>query len=568
MAARRPGAHRADIGTGRQRADRRGPGARGIPEPGRAAHRGRPGPAAGSGGGRRRCASPGPRWRQPPAPSPWAGFSRWPTPGTCRPSPSGWRTTPSARPPRPATAAPALARASAGPASPLGPPAGQASSPSGYGPGQGDRRIARRHPAGSPYRAGRPVPRRARRAAARLAAPASTVPASTVPASTVPASETPGQGTPGQPGTPGGSPTPGPTQQPSPWASSSPSAGAAPSPTASPSTSQQSRHQHERVPAATQSFPPDHPPPPAAAAGAVRQAGSQPPRGPGLPPSSLDRTPPVRRQPGSAQVRPGTGQRRKSTEVVFAPLITTATVSSRSGKNRPESSAASAAHPPGSATRRSRSQSSSWARTMSSSADQHHLPHVLTDHRERVLADPAGGQRVDGHAPRRTVHGAARPQGAGQGGGARRFHPDHPRLARVGRADAREQPATAHAGQYGADRGCLLPQLGAQRSRPQDRLDLVERGHRERARHRHPLLAGRQRLGVGGPADHQIRAVAADALDLGRGRDFRDEHAGAHPQRLGRVRHRRAVIAARGGRHPGAGHRAEQQVGERAPGLE
>jgi hypothetical protein len=71
-----------------------------------------------------------------------------------------------------------------------------------------------------------------------------------------PGQYSPGQGTPGQAGTPGGSPTPGPTQQPSPWASSSPSPGAAPSPTASPSTSQQSRHQHEPLPAATQSFPP------------------------------------------------------------------------------------------------------------------------------------------------------------------------------------------------------------------------------------------------------------------------------------------------------------------------
>ena len=142
--------------------------------------------------------------------------------------------------------------ASPGPASPLGSTAGQASSPSGYGPGQGDRRIARRHPSASPYRHWP-----ASSAPGTAGGGPSGRPGQYSPGQYSPGQRAaPGQGTPGQPGTPGGSPTPGPTQQPSPWASSSPSAGAAPSPTASPSTSQQSRHQHEPVPAATQSFPP------------------------------------------------------------------------------------------------------------------------------------------------------------------------------------------------------------------------------------------------------------------------------------------------------------------------
>ncbi len=78
--------------------------------------------------------------------------------------------------------------------------------------------------------------------------------------------------------------------------------------------------------------------------GCVRRAGSQPPG------DSVRHPRRVRRRPG---------QRRKSTAVVFAPLITTATVSSGPGEYRPESSAASAVQPPGSATRRSRSHSSS-----------------------------------------------------------------------------------------------------------------------------------------------------------------------------------------------------------------
>src|SRR6516162_9976653 len=57
----------------------------------------------------------------------------------------------------------------------------------------------------------------------------------------------------------------------------------------------------------------------------------------------------------------------KPTAVVFAPLITTATVSPGAAWYAPDVSAASAAQPPGSATSRSRSHSSSWAWRMASS---------------------------------------------------------------------------------------------------------------------------------------------------------------------------------------------------------
>ena len=262
MAARRPGAHRADVGTGKQRAGRRGPGARGVQEPG-PRRRSRPGPAGG------------------PVPA------RGGVPSRARRRNRGWAASP--RVPRPAVAAatgivamggllavayagdlpaaaqrlahdtigaPAAARdsgpgsgpaASPGPASPLTRTASQGSSSSGYGPSRPDRRVTRRHSSGFPYQ-------RWPASYAPGASPSGR-PGQYSPGQYTPGQGTPGQGTPGQ-GTPSGSPTPVPTQQPSPWASSSPSAGATPSPSAMPSTSQQSRHHHESAPAATESFPP------------------------------------------------------------------------------------------------------------------------------------------------------------------------------------------------------------------------------------------------------------------------------------------------------------------------
>jgi hypothetical protein len=93
-----------------------------------------------------------------------------------------------------------------------------------------------------------------------------------------PGSGHPGSGRQGQSG-PGGSSEPVPTLEPSPSASISPPADATPSPSAAPSPSQSGPPHPQQSPSGPQSTPPDHPPPPVAAAGAVRRAGSQPPRG-------------------------------------------------------------------------------------------------------------------------------------------------------------------------------------------------------------------------------------------------------------------------------------------------
>ena len=119
--------------------------------------------------------------------------------------------------------------------------------------------------------------------------------------------------------------------------------------------------------------------------------------------------------------------------------------------------------------------------------------------------------------------------------------------------DAADQPAAADGDQQRVDLGRLPLQLEADAALPQHGLDLVEGVHRERAGLRDIRFAGGQGLGVDLAADRQLRAVAADARDLGRRGDLGDEDAGLVAQAHGRVGHGRAVIAAGCGRDPGGG---------------
>src|SRR5581483_8598104 len=81
-------------------------------------------------------------------------------------------------------------------------------------------------------------------------------------------------------------------------------------------------------------------------------------------------------------------------------------------------------------------------------------------------------------------------------------------------------------------------------------------------------LAGGQRLGIELAADDEVGAAAADARDLGGGGDLRHEDARPVPQLARRIGHRRAVIAARGGRDSRRRHPAAEQIGEGAAHLE
>ena len=140
--------------------------------------------------------------------------------------------------------------------------------------------------------------------------------------------------------------------------------------------------------------------------------------------------------------RRAVAHRRKLTAVVFAPLITTATVSPGRARPRRTARAARAAHPPGSATSRSGSQSSAgpgrWRRRRPA-----HLRRVLA--RMAKVSSPTcrGASESTATLPAGASTGG-RPHRGGEGRRALRFGPHDPgpaaRSRRPPRRAARRRP--------------------------------------------------------------------------------------------------------------------------------
>ena len=97
--------------------------------------------------------------------------------------------------------------------------------------------------------------------------------------------------------------------------------------------------------------------------------------------------------------------------------------------------------------------------------------------------------------------------------------------------DAADQPAAADRHQQRVDLRRVGLDLEPDRALAEQRLRLVVGVHRERAGSRDERLAGGERVGIDLAADHQLGAVAADALELGRRGDLghEDRRAQAEP---------------------------------------
>ena len=107
-------------------------------------------------------------------------------------------------------------------------------------------------------------------------------------------------------------------------------------------------------------------------------------------------------------------------------------------------------------------------------------------------------------------------------------------------------------------------------SRPlaQDGFVLVERRYRHGAGLLRPCLAGRERIRVAVALDREVGAVFADALNLRRRGDARNENLRAFAELHRGIGCRRAVIAAGCRDDAGFRHFAGQHIGERAARLE
>ena len=188
--------------------------------------------------------------------------------------------------------------------------------------------------------------------------------------------------------------------------------------------------------------------------------------------------------------------------------------------------------------------------------------------RKHQRADALGRERIGGDAAGRRSTGPARSQGHAE----RRRQPglDAHDLdaALVPGGDASDQAAAADRHQQCIDPRRLALQLEADTALAQHGFHLIEGVDRERSGLRNIRLAGGQSFGVDLATDGQLCAVAADARNLGWRGDLGDEDAGLVAQPHGRVRHRRAMIAARCGGDPGCRHFAPEQIGEGAANLE
>ncbi len=199
---------------------------------------------------------------------------------------------------------------------------------------------------------------------------------------------------------------------------------------------------------------------------------------------------------------------------------------------------------------------------------QYHLVRVAGQDGEGQLAHLPGRERVHRYAADLGVH---RPPGAqclGECRRALRLHPHHPGPARIPGRDAAEQAAPADAGQNARRVRCLFGQLEPERAGAEHGFGLVVCVDGERAGAGDPLLAGRQSLGIAGADHDQFRAIVPDAGDLGGRGDVRDVDPRRDAEGMGGEGDGGAVVAARRCHDPGLGDVPEQQVRERAAGLE
>src|SRR5439155_17440229 len=183
-------------------------------------------------------------------------------------------------------------------------------------------------------------------------------------------------------------------------------------------------------------------------------------------------------------------------------------------------------------------------------------------------ADTTRRERIGRYASRVGIDGMARLERLRQRWSGRGLDAHDPGGASIPGRDPADQTAAAYGHQHGVEGRRLRRKLQAYRPLAQERLDLVEGVHRQCARFFRPVLAGRESVRIALTPDGQVRAVAADPVDLRRGGDRRNENLGGDTEPHGGIGNSGAVIPARGGDHARLRDFSPEQVGECATRLE
>jgi hypothetical protein len=188
--------------------------------------------------------------------------------------------------------------------------------------------------------------------------------------------------------------------------------------------------------------------------------------------------------------------------------------------------------------------------------------------RKHQLADAPRRERVGRDPSSRCVHGVARGERTLERRRSFRLDGDDFDAARVPGGDAADMPAAADRDEQRIEAGRLLLKLQADAALAEQRLRLVEGVHGKRARLRDIGFARGERVGVELAADREIGAVLADARDLGRRGNARQENLRRDAKPHGGVAHRDAVIAARSRADARRRNPTHQEIGEGAARLE
>ncbi len=187
---------------------------------------------------------------------------------------------------------------------------------------------------------------------------------------------------------------------------------------------------------------------------------------------------------------------------------------------------------------------------------------------EHQFAHSLRRQRIGGDSSGFCIDRTAGLQRSRKSGGGLRFHAHDLDSGAIPGGNAADETPAPHRYEQGVEFRILILEFQADGSLAEQRFHLIVGMDHECPGLRCPLFASCQCVGITFAGNYQVRTVATDSLQLGRGRDLRNEDSRRTFQLHGGKGDRGAVISARRGNDAGRRNLPHQHVGKGAPSLE
>jgi len=187
---------------------------------------------------------------------------------------------------------------------------------------------------------------------------------------------------------------------------------------------------------------------------------------------------------------------------------------------------------------------------------------------EHQFADAFRSERIGGNSSRGAVDGMSGFEGIVQCRCCFWLDADHLDAVLTPGGDAADESATADGNEQGIEVRRLLLEFETNRALAEQRLGLVIRVYRERARLGGPAFAGGQCFGIAFAGHNEIGPIAAYALDFFLGSHGRDENLCGHAEFIRGEGDACAVVAARGCHDTLLRDFSQQQISESAARFE